>query len=306
MSIDALRQIVGRLNTAATALSGLSLALDARIREEPLEGSLEPYVSKLLAVLQAEEALAEATPAELTALLGEVRTLAYTNARLLAAAAEAPAWCPTDPEVLQAAGKATARLASSIKNAIAPELDGLVSRLQSPHAHFLDVGTGVGALSIEMAREWPQLQIVGVEPWAPALALARANVNAAQLQRRIELRGIPGETLLDERAFDLAWIPSLFVPARKMPELLRSVLRALKPGGWLLLVALRASGDELALATARLRTACWGGSQLTPDAARELLLAAGFHDVRALLGSASAVSTLLAAQRPGPSAAGRS
>ena len=65
-----------------------------------------------------------------------------------------------------------------------PELGEM---LQGPGA-FLDVGTGVGWLAIEAARSWPALQVVGVDPWAPALTLARQNLAQSGFAERVELR----------------------------------------------------------------------------------------------------------------------
>src|SRR4051812_22855649 len=119
---------------------------------------------------------------------------------------------------------------------------------------FLDVGVGVAGLSIEMARLFPALQIVGVDPWAPSVALARENVHHAGLASRIELREQAGEALPDRDAFDLIWIPSAFIPASVIPTILERALSALRPGGWLLFAMANPGASSLAAGLTRLRT----------------------------------------------------
>jgi cyclopropane fatty-acyl-phospholipid synthase-like methyltransferase len=148
-----------------------------------------------------------------------------------------------------------------------------------------------------MARTWPSLHVVGLDVWAPALAIARENVRAAQLEERIELREAAGESIADEEAFDLAWIPSLFVPEKVLPELLRRVHRALRPGGWLLFPMLKGSTDPLASAVALLRTAFWGGSLASSEQVEEWLTSAGFADVRTLPSAPVAMTGMVAARK---------
>ena len=127
---------------------------------------------------------------------------------------------------------------------LAPGLDGLVQRLSSPDGRFLDVGVGVAILSIEMCRVWPDLQVVGIDPWAPSLALARDNVKAAGLGARIELREQAVQDLSDRHGFDLAWIPSIFIPGQAIPEGLARVQRALRPGGSVLFATVNPAADR--------------------------------------------------------------
>jgi hypothetical protein len=132
--------------------------------------------------------------------------------------------------------------------------------------------------------------------WAPALALARENVRAAGLDDRIELRERPAESMKDEAAFDLAWIPSLFVPEPALPGVLRAVARALRPGGWLLMPMLKASTDPLVTSVSRLRTAFWGGSAVGRDRLDAMLGASGLADVRVLPSPPIASTAMIAAR----------
>lgn len=66
-----------------------------------------------------------------------------------------------------------------------PDLGG---RLAAPGARFLDIGTGAGWFAIAMARSHPNLTVVGIDIFAPALDLGHANVQEQGLADRVELR----------------------------------------------------------------------------------------------------------------------
>src|SRR4029078_5503595 len=102
------------------------------------------------------------TREELVPLLAEMQTLAQTNAQILGGSPHKLGWAPEEPALMRAAGEATARFPRTLATAIAPKLEGLVDRLSSPQATFLEIGVGVAALSIQMAHTWPNLRIVGL------------------------------------------------------------------------------------------------------------------------------------------------
>lgn len=179
---------------------------------------------------------------------------------------------------------------------IAPQLDGLSASLESKGAAFLDVGVGVGLLSLAVAKRFPALRVVGVDTYAPSLALARKNVAAAGLSDRIELREQAAETLPDEEAFDLAWIPAPFVTPAALPPLVERVQRALKPGGWLLFVTMKPS-EGLGGAVAAFRVARFGGGILSQDEVTDLLAKARLADIRVLPGPPRDFKMLVAARR---------
>ena len=123
-----------------------------------------------------------------------------------------------------------------------PHLEGLPERLREPTARFLDVGSGVGRLSIEMCRRFPNLRVVGIDPFETALTLARRNVAEAGLGDQIELRPERVQDLTDERCYDLAWVPVLFMAADVAARGLHRVHTALRPGGWAVLGSLAVEG----------------------------------------------------------------
>jgi SAM-dependent methyltransferase len=174
-----------------------------------------------------------------------------------------------------------------------PHAAGIPERLEGG-ASFLDVGAGVGGVAIDMCRRFPRLRAVGLEPLEAPLALARANVAAAGLEERLELRQQLVQELDDVDAYDIAWLPLNFLPTAVLAEALERVGRALRPGGLLLLATLGGGGDDLRSAAARLRSVLWGGDALEPERVVALLEAAGYKDIAVLDRMASGLRPLTA------------
>jgi SAM-dependent methyltransferase len=188
-------------------------------------------------------------------------------------------WRHTDEDLLQAQGRVSASVVPMLANVLFPHVPGLLGRLEGGSGAFLDVGAGVAAVSIAMCRQYPSLRAVGLEPASAPLALARANVAAAGMNERIELRDRRVEELDDEAIFDVAWLPASFLPADTFATALRTVHRALRPGGLLLTGALDPSGDDAAAAVTRLRLTLWGGDSLLPAEVVAMAEAAGYVGV---------------------------
>ncbi len=281
MTIEAVRELVAELGASASALAVLGAELQARSSGKPIHPALRPYVDDVLRQVGAAAALEGTTAAELAPLLAELRHFWSVDDEYLARPDRAPGWTYTDADVLQIGGDATEGFANALPRVL-PLLDGLQGRLET-EARFLDVGTGVGKLSIAMARRWPSLRVVGLDVWGPSLALARANVAAAGLGERVEIREQAAQDVADEAAYDLAWIPAPFVPASALGPIVERVKRSLKPGGWLLLAAAR-TGPDLRGAALRFHVALFGGAPTTQAELESLLLDRGLSSVKALPG----------------------
>jgi SAM-dependent methyltransferase len=296
MSLASLRDLVARLNLSAGALSVLGAAINGRTTGEPFDTEIQPHVDAVLDALEARELLDGLNPLELLPVLAEIRLTMLQGARLLEGMPE-PGWTYTDPDILQATGATSAGFAAALKQVIAPRLPGLSERLEASGS-FLDVGVGVAGLSIAMTRLWPTLRVVGVDPWAPSLVIAREKVRAAALIDRIELRQQAAEDLTDVDSFDLAWIPSAFIPDRSITAVAQRVRRALRPDGWLLFAMINPGSDPLARSFARLRTTIWGGALLTLSEAQTMLERIGYVAVQTLPTPPSATVAMIAGRRP--------
>ena len=163
---------------------------------------------------------------------------------------------------------------------------------------FLDIGAGVATLSLAMLREWPALRVVAVEPLPEALVLASAAIHAASAGMRVELRAGYAQDLQDTAVFDLAFIPSAFIPPVQLQDVAAHAARALRPGGWLLMAVLGAGADRAATALTRFRVAAWGGTCLDQADVRALLGQVGLEEMRFLSGAGAAIN-FAAARRPG-------
>ena len=224
-------------------------------------------------------------------LQGEIRaTLMQVMALLDSSSDPRPrtGWRHTNAALLQAQGDASAMFAPALKANMIASLGDLAQRLDRPGARFLDVGVGVASLAISMCRCWQGLHVVGLDTFDVPLGMARQNVERAGLADRIELRKIAVEELRDEESFELAWVPSFFIPAPVLATAVARVRASLRPGGWMLFpIGGLAGTDERARAVFGLICELWGGPALTTSEAEFLLKASGFSTVRVLPGPAA-------------------
>jgi predicted O-methyltransferase YrrM len=173
-----------------------------------------------------------------------------------------------------------------------------MERLLRPTATFLDVGTGVAEIAIQMCHLFPELHVVALEPQEAPLAEALSNVEAAALSERIELRAQRIEDLTESEKFDLVWLPQMFLRQEVLERGLRTAWSALRAGGWIVLLAVSAPGMTLDAAFWRLRNVLWGGDPLYPEQVAELLAETDFARVRVLPTAPGFVQKLIVGQRP--------
>lgn len=297
MATDEVRAAVGRLIEAAEALAAVGGAAILRVSQVDADPELRAALEGVVDALGVRAAWDEASTAELAPLLPLVRTAFQEAIALVAEPARAPGWSYTDVELLQSAGQASASFPQALAARGLAHLPGLAERLDAPAASFLDVGVGVGGIAVAMCQQWPGLRVVGIDPWEPALAIARRAVAAAGLDDRVELRPQGVEALADDSVHDLAFVPAPFLPPALLPAAVERVARALAPGGWLVLASYRGDGP-LGEAVARLRTVRSGGTALDGPAGEALLRATGLADVATLPDDAWASARLVVGRRP--------
>jgi SAM-dependent methyltransferase len=297
MSVQSLREFMARHTASATGLAALGAALDAKATGAPLDPSLDARVRALLATLGVGDALSDVTAEEAKPLMTEIRVMAAFDAKLLSAQTRTTTWNYTDPAVLEGAGAMSAGFVGPMAQVLLPGLEGVMDRLNAPGGTFLDLGVGIAGLAIAVAKRWPTLRVVGVDPWQPSLALARENVAKAGLKDRIELREQRAEDLKDDRAFDLAWIPAPFFPRRAVKPACERILQALRPGGWVLFNAVQPGIDAQTDAMWWLRMTMFGDSAMPSGEAEALLGDVGFADVKTLGSPAGSFMRIVAARR---------
>lgn len=189
-------------------------------------------------------------------------------------------WMLEDPVALTAQGE-TGTLIGSFVEALLPRLDGLAERMDSAEGRILDVGAGVGVVSTELCRLWPDAEAVGLEPHRTARELGRSRIAAAGLSGRIALRDERVEQLGEISAYDLAFVPQPFLGRECLEAGLPRVHRALRPGGWLIVLAHEMPDqDPLATAARRFRARVWGGGVIERDELAAILGESGFGAIR--------------------------
>jgi len=275
-----MQEILSKLGTSVNALIAVGIALKVKLEDSPADASLLAQVEQVLTILGLSGPIEALEKPQAAAMLANIRGDLLLGVQMLCSDTAASRWAHDDTELLQAFGEVSGGFPRILRSKIGPDLNGLLDRLNSPDAKFLDVGVGVAQLAIAMVREWPSLHVLGVDPWAPSLAIGRRNVRSAGLDKQIELKEVAAETLSASNEFDLAWVPSAFIPRQSLPKIIERVGRALKPGGWLLLARPNHDDDPLATATTHLRTVMWGGSPLSPNDAIAVLEQSGLVDVR--------------------------
>jgi hypothetical protein len=276
-SVDEIRDRMQQWDEAAWCLAALARCLDdAHDDDAHDDDAHDDAAADVLAALG----------------LPGVREAAGPTARQLANQAKAPllqlaavlsgktaAWSEQPDEALIAQGTASGQAAGMFARFALPQLDGLAERLDADGAAMLDVGTGIGALAVAYAEQFPRLRVVGLDVMPRVLALAARTVAASPAADRVELRRQSVAELPDEDAFDLAWVPAPFVPEAPLRDGVRRIRTALRPGGWIMLGHAKFGDDPLENALNRFKTIAFGGTPLDTAAATTLLQQAGFDRI---------------------------
>ena len=298
---DQVLQVTVPMLGAVEAVSALGACLRLRIGEGAADPELGARLDAVLDALDVRDAVDGLQAQQSVALLGLLEGF-LTQATDFVGRPDRAGWDYEQPSILRAQGHSSVLVATALQRFVVPSIgDDLAARLVDGDAWFLDVGSGVAALSIAMCRLWPSLRVVGVDSWPPALTLAREAVADAGVQERVELREGTVEALDDSDRFDLAWLPTFFIARSVLRPAVERVYRAMRVGGWVTLGLYARPGDRLADALADLRTVRQGGTLMTPPQAAELLERVGFDDVGVHFDPVWKLPIVfVAGRRPGP------
>lgn len=273
MSFEELMGLSNRLLTNAQGLA----ALVARLRLDELGVDGDPAVraqlDRVVDALGAREHLEQLDEGERSVVVSFARSYLAQALDLVEDPARAGAWSHADPVLLDAQGSASSVVARLIADA----------GFGTAGARILDVGTGVGGLAVALATRFPESSVVGIDPWEPALALARAKVASAGLDGRVTLQATKVEELDDPDGFDLVWLPAFFIPESVLDRAIDRIHAVMRPGATLVVgIPFGAGEDSLASAVDDLFTVRAGGSVLDPEDGLARLRRAGLVDVREL------------------------
>jgi 2-polyprenyl-3-methyl-5-hydroxy-6-metoxy-1,4-benzoquinol methylase len=317
------RQVMEQLSNSVWAFSALSYALETGLLEQLTEPRTSAFLSERTGIPQnlaeqicdvlvslnlvtrqgdgfaADEGLLPLLSQSARGfVLANLRTARFQSNHFVDTAkqpASSIGWSFTDPAILQAQGMVSASGQEAF-GVLMAKMEGLGPRLQSPSAKALDVGVGVGALSIGMCRVFPQLHAIGFDTQDAPLELARRNVANAGLSERIDLRQQSIEDLSDEKAFDFAFLPQSFMPDPVVKTGLTNIWRSLRPGGWVAVATVCLPGSELRYSVSRLWDTLCGGAARSPDQVSSVLSEAGFSQVCRF--ELSAIWRIIAGRRP--------
>ena len=110
----------------------------------------------------------------------------------------------------------------------------LVAHFPVPTVRICDMGCGTGATAIAEARACPTAEVVGVDISEGMIAKGRATVarTEPEVQRRIDLQvGDAAHLPFEDGAFDVVTGHSFLYLVPHRTEVLREVVRLLRPGG---------------------------------------------------------------------------
>jgi precorrin-6B methylase 2 len=187
-------------------------------------------------------------------------------------------WTHEDEAIIEAQGTLT-RLWTTKAIPRLKFLPGLVARLDRQGAALLDVGAGAAGLSIALCQAFPHLKATALEPAPHPADIGERLVREAGLAERIAIRRQQVQHLEDEEAYDLAFLPQMFLPDAIMAETVERLFRSLRPGGWILVAALAHEGNGVSSTVNRLKNLLWGGNTRDVESLKPRLVAAGFDPV---------------------------
>ncbi len=270
MAMEAAMALANRLLAPAHALGAVTAYLRLKEGARTADPALQARLEEIVDVLDARATLDALTAQERAIVAAFARSYLHQALELMDDPGRANAWSHSDPALLQAQGAASAAVARLIAGA----------GLGEPGSRILDVGTGVAGLAIAFCQAFPDSTVVGIDPWEPALELARDNVSRAGLESRIALHGLPIERFEDDDGFDLVWLPSFFIPHDVLDGAFLRARSLLRPRGALVVGIMEGPNDPLARAVDALITVRSGGAVLELDRTMARLAQAGFAGVR--------------------------
>ena len=188
------------VNTQALAAVAARLQLD----EDGSVGdpAVRAQLDRVTDALEAGPHLDALSDGERTMLLSFTRSYLTQALDLVNDPARAGMWSQDNPTLLQAQGSASggvARLFSAVG-------------IGRAGARILDVGTGVAGLAIALCNTYPEATVVGIDPFGPALAIARRNVSEAGLESQITLYETTVQDFDDSRRLRPHLAAVLFYP----------------------------------------------------------------------------------------------
>ena len=113
------------------------------------------------------------------------------------------------------------------------EVQRLLSGLDVEGRTVVDIGSGAGGIAVLLADRYGAARVIGLDVEASVVAHARAKVERAGLQDRIEIRRVePGPMPLRDASVDIVFSKDSIVHIPDKEALAADAFRVLKSGGW--------------------------------------------------------------------------
>jgi phosphoethanolamine N-methyltransferase len=113
------------------------------------------------------------------------------------------------------------------------EVARVLEGLDLSGARVLDIGSGSGAITVALVRDFGAGNVIGIDVEEPVCAAARRRVAAAGLEDRVEIRQVePGRFDFPEASFDVVFSKDSIIHIPDKDFLAAEVFRVLRPGGW--------------------------------------------------------------------------
>lgn len=275
MSFQAALQAVARLAANMDTLAALGASVASSSGNYKVDPEISACINKVTAAFD-EDLLSDITEDEADILHSRIHFVFRQALELIENPDHPATWSFEDPVILQAIGKQSRRHVDLIHGFV-DSTPALSDRLSKP-GRFLDVGSGTGWISMEVAARWPALHVDGIDVFAPALELASQNLAVSTVADRVTFHNADFAKLDAIETYSAAFVSSPFIPLEVVEKGIAALYRALETGGWVFMVILRAAPNPLSEALLDLRLARYGGHGWTPESTRQLMERSGFKN----------------------------
>ncbi|MDX1411878.1 MAG: class I SAM-dependent methyltransferase [Nitrospirales bacterium] len=156
------------------------------------------------------------------------------------------------------------------------ELDSSIPEIQEVWQHgglHMELGCGVGRDLLRIAVSYPKVIVVGIDINRRVLDEVTAQARALGIPKRVQVRCCDARQIDDVGLYDTIMWSQLFFPPETRQQTAQVALRALKPGGFLLLPVITASPID------RLIYRHWGIRIFDSEEIKEELKQVGFEFV---------------------------